>query len=492
MKTPRLLSVRALGGSESVGVMVLSARRLLFGGLLGGVALVLLLGRFYAEPLGAWIASTNPQIDGDELDVPEKRVVPAEPPRLPKAPNRPARLPSGSGLGWPTLLGPMHDSSSPERGLHWDWPAEGPWEKWRIGVGTGYSSPVALGDAVVVLHRQGDQEVVECLDAETGKSRWRTSWPATYRCPFPHSSGPYSAPVLEAGRVYAIGAQGEAYCLRLEDGGIVWHRSLHKEYRVAIEVWPVAASPLVEADRLIINLGARQTGAGIIALDKATGKTLWTATHDGASCCTPRAATIHGQRHVVVWTADAVVSLDPASGTIRWRIPFAANNYEAAHGTSPLIAGELVLVSGYQIGNLCVRVRPDGSYQELWRDKRHLLDSQYTNLLHVDGTVCGFSCTRRKMRCLELTTGEMKWEWRSRIRTGNTIAVDGRCLVLGENGLLAVLRLSDHGATVEAITERPVLASPCLSYPALSNGLLYLRSEQEMVCIDLRPGLESP
>lgn len=405
----------------------------------------------------------------------------------PSAASRRTVVPDGAGRGWPTLLGPSLDGTSPETGLELNWPKSGPIEKWHVAVGTGYASPVTLGDALVLLHRKDDREVLECFDPESGASRWTFSWPATYRCPYSHSSGPYAAPVLEDGYAYAIGASGDLYCVRLDDGTEVWHRSLHQDYRVTIEVWPVAASPLIVGDRLIVNIGGRKTNAGIVALDKRTGETLWTATSDGASCSTPRAATIHGKRYVFVWTADALVSLDPEDGRVFWRIPFCANNQEAAHGTTPLVAGDVVFVSGYQLGNLSVRVLPDGSYQELWRDKRQLLDSQYNPLLYVDGMVWGFSATRRRLRCLDLATGDLRWEWRSsKFPLASTIAVDGRYLVFSERGYLAVLALTDDGITVQAITRRPVLAPPCLSYPALHRGLLYLRNEEEMVSIDLR------
>jgi outer membrane protein assembly factor BamB len=451
-----------------------------------GVAGVLFLGILYADRVWTWMAASARHVEIDEPFVADEDPESSQPMQLPRAPNRPTVLPQGTGLGWPTLLGPRHDGSSPETGLQLEWPEAGPLEKWRIAVGTGYSSPVALGDALVLLHRKGDQELVECFDPETGQSRWESSWPATYECPFRHSSGPYSAPVLQAECVYALGASGDLHCLRLEDGAELWQRDLYGDYQGQIEVWPASASPLIEGDRIIVNVGGRETGAGVVALDKKTGKTLWTATADGASCSTPRAATIHDRRYVFVWTADALVSLDPHDGRVYWRIPFCANNYETAHGTPPLVANDVVFVSGYQIGNLCVRVLPDGSPQELWRDKRRLLDSQYNNLFYLDGRVFGFSARRRSLQCLDLSTGELAWRWRSRVRNGSMIAVDGSYLLFGESGRLASLAISDQGVTVRSVTSQAVLRPLCVSYPALHKGLLYLRNEEEMACIDLR------
>ncbi|MDZ7620176.1 MAG: PQQ-binding-like beta-propeller repeat protein, partial [Patescibacteria group bacterium] len=372
-----------------------AARSLAAGGLAAGVVLVASLFASRWWPVLDTDAGPSEVL---ELSVNDEEL--QQPATLPRAPDRETILPKGTELGWPTLLGPSHDSTSPETGINLEWGADGPWEKWRIDVGCGYSAPVVLDDSLVLLQRRDDLEVIACYDPETGQTRWEHSWPTDYRPRHSYSSGPYSTPVLEAGRAYAVGANGRMLCLRLADGEVLWQRDLHGDYRVAVEMWPVSPSPLVEADSLILNLGGREAGAGIVALDKHTGQTLWTATSDGASCSTARAATIHGRRHVFVWTAEALVSVEPADGTVRWRIPFAANNSEAAHGSAPLVAGDIVLVSGYQVGNLCVRVLPDGSYEELWRDQRNLLDSQYTPLLHVNGGVCGFSATRQKLRCL--------------------------------------------------------------------------------------------
>jgi len=456
-----------------------------------------LLGLLLAAVIAVWIANlyaahiwTHLAVDqhrpDDEVLVPVAPSQSPAPMALPIERDREGISPRGAGMGWPTLLGPCRDGSSPETGLQLEWSEQGPPERWRIRVGTGYSSPVVMADNLILFHRQDDREVVECYDPSRGESRWRFSWFATYRCPFNHSSGPYSAPVLMDGLVFALGAMGELCCLRQADGSEVWRRDLYRDYRVKIEVWPASCSPLIEGERLIVNVGGRATEAGVVALDKNSGATLWTATADGASCSTPCAATIHGRRYLFVWTADALVSLDPVDGRVHWRIPFCAKNPEAAHGTPVLVMDDVVFISGYQIGNLCVRVLPDGSYQELWRDKRKALDSQYNNLFHEGGRVWGFSTSRGGLHCLDLSTGELLWRWRSSVRNGSMIAVDGAYLLFGENGRLAVLEIASQGVTVRSMTPRAVLAPPCVSYPALHNGRLFLRNEEELVCIDLR------
>jgi outer membrane protein assembly factor BamB len=390
--------------------------------------------------------------------------------------------------GWPALFGPYHTSISPETNLVLQWPAAGPPEKWRRRIGQGYGAPVVLGTRLVVFHRLGDQEIVECLEAETGDTLWAFRYPTAYECPVAYSSGPYSTPVLEQGRVYAWGAEGELHCLSLEDGTEIWGRSLNDEYHPEEGLFPVASSPLLDVDRLILNVGGKTAGAGMIALDKGTGETLWTASDHARSCATPRAATIHGRRYIFAFTNEGLLSLDPETGSIWWSIPFRPRNPEKINATSPLIHHDLVLASAYSLGSLCVRVLPHGGYEELWRDGR-VLDSQYNNLVCVDGYVYGFSAVdkRRSFRCVDLLTGQLQWKFSSRwLGRGASIAVDGQFILLGEAGHLGSMVISPREPLARSATDEPLIEGPCYTAPALHRGLLYLRNQDTVVCLSLR------
>jgi outer membrane protein assembly factor BamB len=385
---------------------------------------------------------------------------------------------------WPNLFGPMHDSHSAERGLLTSWPAAGPPVKWRKEIGTGYGAPVAIGGTVIVFHREEDFEIVECLDAETGDSRWRRAYPATFDCPVKYSDGPYSTPVVDEESVYAIGAAGVVHCLDRRDGKPRWRRALHDDFDVPADPFGTPASPLLEGDRLILNLGGRP-GAGIIALDKRTGDTLWTATDDEAGYATPTPGAIHGRRYVFVFTRSGLVALEPA-GRVAWSIPFRANNPEHVNATSPVVDGDIVFVSGYALGNLAVRVLPDGGHEELWRDVGGALDSQYNNLVAWRGCAFGFSSRDNSLRCLDLATGNLRWRFKSELGRGATLAADGRLLVVGEFGCLASLELDTAEARLVAMSEEPVFSNRGFTAPALSDGLLFVRADTELACVDLR------
>ncbi len=388
--------------------------------------------------------------------------------------------------GWPTLFGPHGDNSSSESGIRVDWPAAGPPERWSVAVGLGYSAPVVADDRLILFHRMGDEETVDCLNPLNGQPQWRFAYPTSYTSSTLYSEGPYATPVIHGSRVYTIGAEGNFHCLELASGSLVWQRELNKEFDVEETMFAVSASPLVVDDRVILNLGGAESEAGVVALDKQTGATVWKATQRIASCATPRVATIHGRSYVFAWTDSALACLGFEDGEVIWEIPFRAKNPQTVHGTSPLVYGDVVLVCGYQLGSLCLRILPGGQYEVLWCHNRKVLDSQYTNLLCIDGCVYGFSTVDRSLRCVDLMTGDVRWSWRSKITCGNSIAVDGRMLIFGERGRLACLDIDPDEPVAHWHSPRPLLAGRCFTAPALSGGLLYLRNEKKLICLDLR------
>ncbi|MFZ5831758.1 MAG: PQQ-binding-like beta-propeller repeat protein [Planctomycetota bacterium] len=390
---------------------------------------------------------------------------------------------------WPCFLGPTHNSVSTESpdDVLTEWPAAGPPELWRIACGEGYSTPLIRDGRLVLFHRVGNEEVLECLDAESGQPLWRFSYPTAYQCSVAYSSGPYSTPVLTEDRVYAMGAEGQFLCLDIESGELLWQRDLHDEYCVTLDgFYPVAASPLLEEDRLILNLGGSDLEAGVIALDAATGRTLWHAGRRHYSYATPTAATVRGERLVFVWAREALLCLRPATGEVLWEHPFSTNNKDRMQATAPAVWGNLVLLTGYAQGSVCLHLLDRDCSEEIWRDPK-TLDVQYNNLLLSGGFAYGLGSIDNCLRCVDITTGQLVWK--SRWRSGRgawSIAVGDRMILWGEKGHLGSMVIDPSRPTPLSMTEKPLLEGPCFPAPALSGGRLYLRNNDTLLCLNLR------
>src|ERR1700752_3927412 len=80
---------------------------------------------------------------------------------------------------WPQWRGPNRDGVVPSFTEPRPWP-EQLTRRWKIDVGTGYATPLIAGNRVYIFSRQGEEEVMQALDAGSGKTLWRTAYPATF------------------------------------------------------------------------------------------------------------------------------------------------------------------------------------------------------------------------------------------------------------------------------------------------------------------------
>lgn len=400
---------------------------------------------------------------------------------------------SESDRGWPNVYGPNHNSTSTESNISTNWPSSGPAIKWTRTSGTGYSSVVSAGDDTVTIFRQDNEEVVECLDTDSGNLKWEHRYPTDFKSTYEYSDGPYSTPVLTEQSVFTIGASGLVHRLDRSSGDVQWSRDLLTEYEIPKRDWPFAGSPLVLEDRLILNLGAAEKEAGIIAINRVDGKTLWESTNDGYAHTTPTVATIHGQRLVFVLTFEGLVCLDPENGNVHWKIAHQVRDPTGMNGTnavSPIVIGNRVcVVSGPKVkpGLRCFRILPNGKYEEPWRDIR-LLKSQYTNLIGIDKYLFAFTPMTvggPTLKCIDIVKGKLAWKAKPDLGRGNMLAVGDSIIILGEDGTLASFELSTAKLNERSRTALPVLENPCYTSLALNRGLLFARNEKNIVCFHL-------
>jgi outer membrane protein assembly factor BamB len=387
------------------------------------------------------------------------------------------------GADWPQFLGPERNGTSPETGLAASLPKMGPPLAWEREVGEGFSGPVILGDRLILFNRLGDKEVIECLDAATGKAHWKFDYATTYQDAFGKGDGPRATPTVASGRVYALGAEGTLTCLDLDKGTKLWQRSLEKDYRPRKGFFGVATSPLVEGDLVLVNVGAR--GAGIVAFDKDSGKEVWKATDQEASYASPVAATIDGVRHVLFFTREGLVSLDPANGSVRFSKRWRSRIDASVNAASPLVAdGHVFLTASYGTGAILLKVKKDG-VEEVWKGNNSLSCHFGTPVLR-DGHLYGFEGRQEqgaKLRCVEWKTGKVCWT-RDGFGCGSLIAADGKLLVLSEDGDLVLVQPTPDGYREQG--RAGLLKGPCRAPIALAGGRLYARDGQRLGCWDLR------
>jgi outer membrane protein assembly factor BamB len=439
----------------------------------------------------------------------------------------------------PQFLGPHANGTSDETGLLDRWPTNGPPVSWQKRIGTGYGAPSVRGERLVLHHRIGDEEIVEACEATSGRSIWHYGYPGRFVDPYGYNNGPRCTPLLTTNLCYTFGAEGKLLCLELATGKKVWERDTAKDWNIPEAFFGVGSTPILEGDVLIVMVGG-QPNSGVVALNARTGKTVWESVGEKnwqgqpmpgwpgqrtvnwqkywkqASYATPVAATIHGQRHILCLMRQGLVSLDPKTGEVNFSRWFCATVNESVNAANPVVIEDLVFISAayYRAGSVLLRVKPGGkSFAEVWRSPRELreldpktgdlvppvLEIHWSTPIYHDGYLYAFSGRNEpdaRFRCVELKTGKLMWDreqsWPAHSTPqpkvygrGSIIMADGKLIALGEGGLLGLFQLDSKKAQELARFQVPEMHHPCWAAPVLAHGRLYLRSEDQLVCLNL-------
>ncbi|MFO8012054.1 MAG: PQQ-binding-like beta-propeller repeat protein [Phycisphaerae bacterium] len=391
---------------------------------------------------------------------------------------------------WPRYLGPNQDGTSEETGLLLDWPEGGPPVVWTKRLGASFSPPVVAGDRLVVFHRIANDEVLECVTAAAGGRLWEFRYPTRYTDRYRYNGGPRSSPAIDGDRVYAYGAEGMLTCLDLATGRKVWQRPLNQDLSAPQAFFGVGVPPVVEGDLLLLNPGA-PGGAGIVGVDKATGAVRWKATDHGASYSTPVVRTVRGRRLVFVLTAEGLVVLHPATGKVHATMPFRSVYRESVNAASPVVVGDRVFLSAaYRVGSALVEVTPEG-LETVWRNKKNM-QNHWATSIYAGGVLYGSHGRHGReavARCIDWDTGLVLWESPRGLGRMTFTLAEGHLLVMGELGHLLLVEATPLGYTEKARAK--VLAPPCWGPPVLAGGLLYVRNETVLTCLDMRKPAEN-
>lgn len=386
---------------------------------------------------------------------------------------------------WPQMLGPTRDGVYKGVPLAATWPAAGPKVLWRKQVGQGFAGPAVAGGRLILHHRIGREEIVDSIDPKTGAAQWRYSYPTTYRDDFGFDEGPRAIPVIANGRVYTFGAEGELSALDLATGKKIWNTNVMKQFGVEKGYFGQAGSPLVEDGRVILNAGGRSRNAGIVAFNADTGAVLWTATNHDASYSSGTFATFDGKRYAVFLTREGLVVIDPATGAtrhvMRWRARMAAS----VNAATPLVIGDLIFLSAsYNTGATVVRVAGT-TLTPLWSSD-DVLSNHYATSVHRDGVLYGFHGRQefgQTFRAVDLKTGKVFWE-EDGFGAGSVTLASDRLLIVHEGGTVTLAAASSQG--YKPLARARLLSGVVRPYPALADGILYVRNETTLVAVDLR------
>jgi outer membrane protein assembly factor BamB len=384
---------------------------------------------------------------------------------------------------WPQFLGPQRNGVYDGAPLNEKWAPSGPRALWRKQIGQGLSGPVVAQNRLIVFHRLQDREIVDALDARTGTALWRHAYSTAYRDDFGFDEGPRAVPVVVDGIVYTFGAEGRLHAIELSTGKPLWNVDTMRQFGVPKGFFGAAGSPLIEGGKVIANVGGKN--AGIAAFDAKTGKVVWTSTSDAASYSSGIAATILGKRYAVFLTREGLVGLDPADGQVRFQRPWRARQAASVNAATPLVVGNTIFISA-EYGPGAGVLRFDGTkLADVWLSN-DVLSNHYATSVYHDGRLFGFHGRQEfgpVFRAVQMESGKVLWST-DRFGAGSVTLAGNRLLIVRENGELILAAASP--TAFQPIATAQVLPPTVRAYPALADGLLFVRNDDTLVCLDLR------
>ena len=384
---------------------------------------------------------------------------------------------------WPGFHGPRRDNHSPATGLLKAWPEGGPPLVWSVGgLGHGFSTVAIAGGLLYTTGNLDNNTVITAL-AMDGAVAWRFANGPAWLNPQP---GARSTPTLDAGRLYHQNADGDLVCLDAKTGKRLWHVNILRQFNGRNIQWGLAESVLIDGDRVICTPGGQEVG--MAALDKHSGKTLWTSrgANDKPGYCSPIVFEHQGLRQIVTLMAKSVIGVHAETGRLLWQVPH-ETPFDENIGM-PMYHDGSVFVSTRTTGSRLYRLKVDGqdcSVTEAWSTTA--LENQHGGVLLVDGHLYGTSLDRANgpWSCLEWTTGKRVWSEEGIGRASTTWA-EGRIYAMSQQGTVALVEPSTDGFRAVSTFQIPKGGrGPTWAHPVVCGGRLYLRHNETLFCYNV-------
>lgn len=383
---------------------------------------------------------------------------------------------------WPQILGPGRNGIYTGPPIVASFPRTGPPLLWKRDVGAGFAGPAVVAGKLVLFHRVNNRETVEAMDAATGKTTWTFDYPTSYRDDFGFDEGPRAVPVIVGGRVFTHGADGWLHGLEFATGKKLWAVDTRRVFDAPKGYFGVATSPLVDGDRVMVNVGGK-TG-GIVAFDVASGKTLWTSTSDEASYSAPVIADIAGQHTAVFFTRTGLVAIDPANGNVRYQYRWRARMAASVNAAAPIVVKDQIFLSAsYGTGAVLLQVA-NNAVKPVWSGDESM-SNHYSTSVYKDGYLYGFEGRQefgQRLRCVELATGKVMWDVEG-FGAGSLLIAGESLVITRESGELALAPASPKAFRFSSRAQ--LLPGVVRAYPALADGRYFVRNERQLSAFDL-------
>lgn len=372
--------------------------------------------------------------------------------------------------------GPNRDGIYPGNNLLKIWPESGPKLLWMTEeIGSGYGSPAVTGDK---LYINGEVDSVSHVFAFglNGKLLWKSPngrefFGTGYSASFP---GARSTPTLYNEFVYVCSGLGRIACFEARTGKEKWAVDMVRDLGGKLNMFGYSESLLVDEKKVYCFPGG--SDINIAALDKITGKKIWTskALGDPVSFCSPVIIN-HPRRNIFVTVShEYLMGLDIRNGELLWSFKEDSVKLEGEYCNTPIYSdGFIYGVSGVKKGNGAYKLElsPDGKMiTEVWRNRN--VKNAIGGFVKIENQLFTTS-DDNKLKCLDLKTGIVVDSLRN--LRGSIIYADNLLYCYSDNGNMNLIKPTTPKMEVLSKFKIETGTKEHFSHPVISNGVLYIR-----------------
>jgi outer membrane protein assembly factor BamB len=420
---------------------------------------------------------------------------------------------------WPTWRGPAGTGSTTETRLPERWSAtENVAWKAQLG-GLGVSSPIVSGNHIIVTSQLGSGVrspgnhprlvqggnasaageraiearaaaddrtffLVEAFNRADGKRLWQHRLEATGTLPGVHDKHNLASPspVTDGQMVYAWFGTGQIVALDM-NGKVVWQRHLGTEISPFDVTWGHSSSPALFEDTLLL-LCDHAPASYLLAVDKRTGKERWRADRGKGklSYSTPLVVTTPSGPELIVNSSERIDAYNPRTGALLW--------YTGSTNRFPIPVpifhdGMIYMSRGYRSGPY-MAIRPGGrgdvsATHVVWESQT---GAPYISSLVHDAGLIFMATDVGGVTVVDAKSGQRVWQQRVEgIFSASPVAGDGKIYFASETGEVIVIR----SARTPEVIARNDIGERLMASPAISNGQIFLRSDNHLFAIGTRP-----
>lgn len=402
---------------------------------------------------------------------------------------------------WPGWRGPRGDGTSLDTNVPISWDGTtGKNIAWKVAVpGEGHASPTIWGNHIflVTCLLETKERALLALDRRTGKQLWKQTV-VTSPLESKHTLNSFasSTPTTDGKLVYVAFLQVDGRTIPAPNVGrprpitpgemvvaaydFEGNRQWMTKPGEFISAHGFCSCPVIFEDLLIVN-GDHDGDSYVVALNRATGKTVWKTPrrHKTRSYVTPIIRKINGRHQMVFSGSKCIVSLDPRTGKMLWNVEGPTEQYVA----SMVYDNEkFYMAAGFPTHHV-MAIRPDG--------KGDITDTQHV-AWHTQEVKCYVPSPvlvdnylivaddRGTANCFETSKGERLWQGRMGSHfSASLVTAGGLVYFQADNGLTRVVK---PGKDMEIVSENE-LGERAYASPAISNGQFFIRGEKHLYCI---------